>query len=292
MPRTTTAAPAAPAPAPAVPATPAPTSGALTGTAGDERGAIELRGIWKWFGDPSAPVLRDVSFRIPAGSFVSVIGASGCGKSTMLRMMGDLARPSRGEVRTGGHPVSQARQAHEIGFVFQAANLCAWRSVRRNVELPLEAMKVGRAERRERALAELDRVGLAAAVNQYPAELSGGMAQRVAIARSLVTEPPIVLMDEPFGALDEITRDRLNLDLHGLWRRTAKTIVFVTHSIPEAVLLSTQVVVMGRRPGRIDRTIDITLPDERTAETSRIPEFFEAVTEVRDALFDVMGRDL
>ncbi|OAA18970.1 NitT/TauT family transport system ATP-binding protein [Frankia sp. EI5c] len=275
-----------------MPRSPASTPATAVTTPALERGTIELRGVWKWFAEPSAPVLRDISFRVPAGSFVSVIGASGCGKSTMLRMMGDLAQPSRGEVLTNGHPVSQARQAHEIGFVFQAANLCAWRSVRRNVELPLEAMKVPRSERRERALAELDRVGLTAAVDQYPAELSGGMAQRVAIARSLVTEPPIVLMDEPFGALDEITRDRLNLDLHELWRRTGKTIVFVTHSIPEAVLLSTQIVVMGRRPGRVDRTIDVPLPDERTAEIARTPEFFNAVTEVRDALFDVMGRDL
>ena len=254
-------------------------------------GAIAFEDVSKWF-DPLVPVLDDIALSIPAGAFVSIIGPSGCGKSTLLRMAGDLIDPSRGRVLVNGLPAAEARKGHKIGVVFQAPNLCPWRSVRRNVELPLETIGVGRADRRKRAQEQLARVRLGSAAELYPRELSGGMAQRVAIARALVFDPPIVLMDEPFGALDEITRDRLNLELHELWRRNQKTILFVTHSIPEAVLLSTRVVVMSMQPGRIVETIDIALPAERHAQIALTEDFFAHVSAVRSALLRAMGDEV
>jgi NitT/TauT family transport system ATP-binding protein len=258
------------------------------------RGAIvEFRQVSKRFDEAAGPAVLDgINYTIADGQFAAIIGPSGCGKSTLLRIAGDLLAPTSGGVHINGSPAREARIAHDIGFVFQAPNLCPWRSVRRNVELSLETMGVSKRERRERATDQLARVGLESAIDKYPHELSGGMAQRVAIARALVFDPPIVLMDEPFGALDEITRERLNIELHDLWRRTKKTVLFVTHSIPEAVLLATQVVVMGQRPGRIARVIDVQLPEERRSAIESTPAFFEAVKEVRVELHRVMGEEL
>jgi NitT/TauT family transport system ATP-binding protein len=251
---------------------------------------LTLRAVTKAFDATiDIPVLDHIDCTVAAGAFVSFIGPSGCGKSTLLRIAGDILDPSSGSVTINDSPAGEARRAHQTGFVFQNPNLCPWRSVRRNVELPLETMGIARSERRRRSIEQLRRVGLESAVDQYPHQLSGGMAQRVAIARALVFDPSVVLMDEPFGALDEITREHLNIELHDLWRRTGKTILFVTHSIPEAVLLSTHVVVMGRNPGRIARVIDIDLPDARNADIESTPAFFDAVTEVRSALSDVMS---
>jgi NitT/TauT family transport system ATP-binding protein len=246
--------------------------------------------ITKVFDDRNiVPVLDHIDFTVEPGTFVSFIGPSGCGKSTLLRIAGDILHPTSGAVLINDLPAGDARRAHQTGFVFQAPNLCPWRSVRRNVELPLETMGVPKRERKARAMEQLVRVGLDGASEKHPHELSGGMAQRVAIARSLVFDPSIILMDEPFGALDEITRERLNIELHDLWRRSRKTILFVTHSIPEAVLLSTKVAVMGRNPGRIVDVIEIDLPEERRASIESTPAFFEAVSAVRSALGAVMS---
>jgi NitT/TauT family transport system ATP-binding protein len=266
---------------------------APAGSAPAESATLRFRAVSKVYDTRAGvPVLDHIDHTIAAGTFVSFIGPSGCGKSTLLRIAGDILAPTQGEILINSLPAGEARRAHQTGFVFQSPNLCPWRSVRRNVELPLETMAVGRRERSVRSQAELERVGLADARDKYPHELSGGMAQRAAIARALVYDPQIILMDEPFGALDEITRESLNLELHELWRRSQKTILFVTHSIAEAVLLSTQVVVMCRNPGRIARVIDIDLPDQRGAAIETTPEFFRAVTEVRSALHDVMGDQL
>jgi NitT/TauT family transport system ATP-binding protein len=251
---------------------------------------IRFDGITKVFDQRNpVPVLDHIDFTVEPGTFVSFIGPSGCGKSTLLRIAGDILNPTSGVVQINDLPAGEARRSHQTGFVFQAPNLCPWRTVRRNVELPLETMRVPKRERRSRAIEQLQRVGLDAASDKYPHELSGGMAQRVAIARSLVFDPSIILMDEPFGALDEITRERLNVELHDLWSRTKKTILFVTHSIPEAVLLSNKVAVMSRNPGRIVDVIDVDLPEERRASIESTPAFFDAVRTVRQALGAVMN---
>jgi NitT/TauT family transport system ATP-binding protein len=214
--------------------------------------------------------LSGIDLTIEPGAFVSLIGPSGCGKSTLLRCIADLVTPTAGEVLVGG--VS----AHRAG-------LLEWRTVQRNVELPLELHGVGRAERAERARYLLDLVGLADFARMKPAELSGGMQQRVAIARSLAEEPPLLLMDEPFGALDEMTRERMQAELLAIRERTGTTVVFVTHSIPEAVFLSTQVVVMSPRPGRIVRVVEVDLP-ARDEDAREHPAFFAGITAVREAL--------
>ncbi|GAA1850857.1 ABC transporter ATP-binding protein [Pseudonocardia ailaonensis] len=253
------------------------------------RTAIEFSGVVKTFDPAAGPVLAGLDLKVADGEFVSLVGASGCGKSTLLRLAGDLTSPSEGVVLVDGREAAVARERRDIGIVFQSPNLLAWRSVLRNVELPLERTGASRAERRERAMAQLELVGLADAAGKYPHQISGGMAQRVAIARALVYDPRIVLMDEPFGALDEITRDRLNLEVRDLWARTGKTVLFVTHSVPEAVFMSTRVVVMDRNPGRIGEIVDLDLPAARTADTTATPEFFDAVTRVRASLAAHMG---
>ncbi|HVA86179.1 MAG TPA: ABC transporter ATP-binding protein, partial [Candidatus Saccharimonadales bacterium] len=215
---------------------------------------------------------------------VSLIGPSGCGKSTLLRLIGDLTRPSSGEIRVNGKPARQARLDRDYGMVFQAPVLMDWRTVLRNVELPLEIMGFPRSERDRRAAALLDLVELREFAARYPWQLSGGMQQRVAIARALAFDPKLLLMDEPFGALDEMTRERMNLELMNIWRRLGTTIVFVTHSIPEAVFLSSRVAVMSARPGRISATVDIDLPQPRTAETRELARYFALVTRVREQL--------
>jgi NitT/TauT family transport system ATP-binding protein len=227
--------------------------------------------------------LSGIDLTIEPGAFVSLIGPSGCGKSTLLRCIADLVTPTAGEVLVGGVSAHRARLAHGYGIAFQQAGLLEWRTVQRNVELPLELHGVGRAERAERAQYLLDLVGLADFARMKPAELSGGMQQRVAIARSLAEEPPLLLMDEPFGALDEMTRERMQAELLAIRERTGTTVVFVTHSIPEAVFLSTQVVVMSPRPGRIVRVVEVDLP-VRDEDAREHPAFFAGITAVREAL--------
>jgi NitT/TauT family transport system ATP-binding protein len=228
--------------------------------------------------------LEEVSLAVAPAEFVSIIGPSGCGKSTLLRIVGDLVEPSAGSVRVKGKTPHQARLDRDYGIVFQTPVLYEWRTVLRNVELPLEVMGRPRGEWQARADAMLQLVGLSAFRHHYPWQLSGGMQQRVAIARALVFNPSILLMDEPFGALDELTRERLNLELLNIWSQTSATVLFITHSISEAVFLSSRVVVMSPRPGRIERTVAVDLPRPRTAETRAAPRFFELVTLVREGL--------
>ncbi|BBY84731.1 ABC transporter ATP-binding protein [Mycolicibacterium tokaiense] len=244
--------------------------------------AIVLDDVVKYYG--STLILDRVSHIVEPGSFVSLIGPSGCGKSTLLRMIGDLEPLTSGRIGVGAGTPEAARLGHTMSMVFQSPNLVPWRSVRRNVELPLEGMGLPATQRKERAIRELRRVGLGEHIDANPATLSGGMAQRAAIARALVSDPRIVLMDEPFGALDEILRERLNYELHELWAATGKTIVFVTHSIAEAVALSTDILVMGRNPGRIIAHIPVELPRRRSPELAETESFFAITTEVRRQL--------
>ncbi len=252
----------------------------------DATAVVELAGVRKTFGaGPSMVAALDgVDLRIGAGEFISLIGPSGCGKSTLLRVIGDLTEPTTGTVRINGKPAGRARLDRDYGMVFQAPVLMDWRTVARNVELPLEIMGFPAVERAARSARMLDMVELADVGDRYPWELSGGMQQRVAIARALAFDPRLLLMDEPFGALDEMTRERMNIELMRIWRATATTILFVTHSIPEAVFLSTRVVVMTPRPGRIARVVEVDLPLPRDVDTRESPRYFELVTEVREAL--------
>ena len=228
--------------------------------------------------------MRGVDLDIAAGEFVSLIGPSGCGKSTLLRAIADLVRPSEGEVLVNGKPPARARLDHDYGMVFQAPVLFDWRTVEENVRLPLEVLGRPKAWSAERTRTMLELVELESFARHRPYELSGGMQQRVAIARALSFEPRILLMDEPFGALDEMTRERLNDAVLRIWERTGTTIVFVTHSIPEAVYLSSRIVVMSARPGRIVGGVDVDLPRPRTEETRESEQFFGLVTAVRELL--------
>ncbi len=253
---------------------------------------IDVQGVSKTFGDGTAQTsaLEDVSLRIAPGEFVSLIGPSGCGKSTLLRLIADLVPPTRGTIVVKGKTPRQARLDREFGMVFQSPVLFDWRTVWKNVLLPMEVMGIPNALAAQKAAAMLELVGLSAFRQHYPWQLSGGMQQRVAIARALVFHPSILLMDEPFGALDELTRERLNNELLNLWRHQEdSTVVFVTHSIPEAVFLSSRVVVLSPRPGRIDRIVEIDLGRPRTPQMRFLPRFFELVTGVRQALRDDAG---
>ena len=257
--------------------------------AASSRPVVEIAGVSKVFqgrGQEAGRVeaLLDIDLSITAGEFVSLIGPSGCGKSTLLRLIGDLTSPTSGAITVNGKPASRARQDRDYGMVFQAPILFDWRTVQGNVELPLEIIGAPKGQRTERALEHLRLVELSDFAGHYPWQLSGGMQQRVAIARALAVDPAILLMDEPFGALDEMTRERMNLELLKIWDRTDTTIVFVTHSIAEAVFLSTRVVVMSPRPGRISSIIDIDLPRIRNVETRELEHYFHLVTAVREAL--------
>jgi NitT/TauT family transport system ATP-binding protein len=245
---------------------------------------VALERVTKTFEGTGTTALEDISLEVPQGGFVSLLGPSGCGKSTLLRIVADLIEPSSGTVSVAGHPAAQAREQRDYGMVFQAATLFNWRTIRRNVELPLEVMGWPKAERRARAQRMLELVDLAEFADQRPSQLSGGMQQRVAIARALAFEPKLLLMDEPFGALDEITRERLQTELLAIRERTDTTVLFVTHSIPEAVFLSTSVVVMSARPGRVLAEIDIDLPYPRNEDTRETERYFELVTEAREIL--------
>ena len=254
----------------------------------DAPAKVEVRAVDKEFAsrnDARAVVaLSDINLVVGSGEFVSLIGPSGCGKSTLLRLVADLLAPTRGEILVNGHPAHAARLQREYGIVFQSPVLFDWRTVERNVALPLEVLKLDGRERDLRVRRALELVELSDFARHSPWQLSGGMQQRVAIARALVLQPSILLMDEPFGALDEMSRERMNLELHNIWRETGTTIIFVTHSIPEAVFLSTRVVVMSPRPGRIVDTITIDLPLARTVETRETEAYFELVTRVRESL--------
>ena len=248
--------------------------------------AVEARGLSIVFdaGGQRTVALDGIDLAIARGDFVSLIGPSGCGKTTLLRAIADLEQPTSGTLLVKGMTPDAARQARAYGYVFQAPALYPWRNVERNVMLPLEIMGIPRAERRARAARYLDLVELGEFRRRFPWQLSGGMQQRVSIARALSFEPDLLLMDEPFGALDEITRDGLNLHLHRLWRKTGMTIVFVTHSIQEAVYLSTRIVVMSPRPGRIVDIVDCTLPAEREPDLRDTPDFLAVAHRVREAL--------
>ena len=257
--------------------------------AGLARSVVEIAGVSKVFEGRAqragrVEALVDIDLSITAGEFVSLIGPSGCGKSTLLRLIGDLTPPSAGTITVNGKPAERARRDRDYGMVFQAPVLFDWRTVQGNVELPLEIGGTSKAQRSQRALEHLRLVELSDFAGHYPWQLSGGMQQRVAIARALAVDPALLLMDEPFGALDEMTRERMNLELLKIWERTETTIVFVTHSIAEAVFLSTRVVVMSPRPGRITSIIDVDLPRERNVETRELEQYFHLVTAVREAL--------
>jgi NitT/TauT family transport system ATP-binding protein len=247
--------------------------------------AVELAGVSKTFQARrgSVAALEGIDLTVARGEFVSLIGPSGCGKSTLLRVIADLLPPSSGTVTVNGKTARQARLDQDYGFAFQQAGLLDWRTVRANVELPLELHGVDRDKRQRRALELLEMVGLREFAGHRPPQLSGGMQQRVAIARALAESPALLLMDEPFGALDEMTREHMQSELTRIAGETDAAVVFVTHSIPEAVFLSERVVVMSPRPGRIAEIIPVTLGD-RTDDTREAPEFYAAITQVREAL--------
>ena len=253
---------------------------------------VSIRGVNKIFvtgGSESVVAVQDINLEIGANEFVSLIGPSGCGKSTLLRLIADLLTPTSGQLSVNGKLPRQARLDRDYGFVFQAATLYDWRTVSQNVQLPLEIMGYPPARRAARAREMLELVELEKFGRHYPWQLSGGMQQRVAIARALAFEPPLLLMDEPFGALDEFTRERMNMELLKIWGKTGGTVIFVTHSIAEAVFLSNRVVVMSPRPGRFTKMVDIGLPRPRTFETREDPRFFAAVTDVRESLREAYG---
>jgi NitT/TauT family transport system ATP-binding protein len=247
---------------------------------------IEVEDLSLTFETADGPVyaLSEVNLTVRAGDFVSFIGPSGCGKTTLLRVIADLERQTAGRISVNGVTPEAARLARAYGYVFQAPALYPWRTVERNVQLPLEIMGLSASERREKAARYLDLVNLGGFEKKFPWQLSGGMQQRVSIARALCFEPELLLMDEPFGALDEITRDHLNEQLLRLWERTGKTVVFVTHSIPEAVFLSSKIVVMSPRPGRIVDVIDCNLPPDRTLDFRESRDFVEIAHRVREGL--------
>ena len=247
---------------------------------------IEAKGLELVFQTNDGPVhaLKDVNLTINKGDFVSFIGPSGCGKTTLLRAIAALEQPTGGTLTVNGMTPDQARQARAYGYVFQAAGLYPWRTIAGNIKLPLEIMGFSKAEQEERVNRVLDLVELTGFGKKFPWQLSGGMQQRASIARALAFDADILLMDEPFGALDEIVRDRLNEEVLKLWGRTGKTIAFVTHSIPEAVYLSTKIVVMSPRPGRITDVIDSPLPRERPLDIRDSREFIEISHRVREGL--------
>jgi NitT/TauT family transport system ATP-binding protein len=260
----------------------------MTDTVGSAAGpAVRLAGLEKIFdvqGGDKTVALKGINLDIQPGEFVSLIGPSGCGKSTLLRVIGDLIRPTSGTVEVNGKSPHRARLDRDYGMVFQAPVLFDWRTVEANVRLPLEVMGIPRAEREKRVREMLELVELSGFLRHYPHQLSGGMQQRVAIARALCFQPALLLMDEPFGALDEMTRERLNAEVLQIWARLNTTVIFVTHSIPEAVFLSTRVVVMSARPGRITTVVDVDLPQPRDEQTRESDRYYELVTVVREAL--------
>ena len=245
---------------------------------------VSIQAVTKQFGKGGVVALQDVSLDVRPGEFVSLIGPSGCGKSTLLRVIGDLIQPTTGDVRVNGKPAREARVDRDYGIVFQDAVLFDWRTVAKNIGLPLEMAGWDRRRRNERVAEMLQLVELGGFESHHPWQLSGGMQQRVSIARALSFDPALLLMDEPFGALDEMTRERLNTELLRIWDASGSTIVFVTHSISEAVFMSSRVVVMSPRPGRITGIVDIDLPQPRTQQTRENPRYSELIRDVRRLL--------
>lgn len=252
----------------------------------DQELAIEAKSLDLTFQTNDGPVhaLQDINLSVNKGEFVSFIGPSGCGKTTLLRVLADLETPTGGSISINGVSPAEARQNRAYGYVFQAAGLYPWRTIANNIRLPLEIMGYTKSDQNERIQRVLELVDLAGFEKKFPWQLSGGMQQRASIARALAFDADILLMDEPFGALDEIVRDHLNEQLLLLWAKTQKTIAFVTHSIPEAVYLSTKIVVMSPRPGRIHEIIDSTLPKERPLDIRDSAEFIEIAHQVREGL--------
>jgi NitT/TauT family transport system ATP-binding protein len=248
---------------------------------------VEARNVSLTFETNDGPVqaLSNVDLAVRRGEFVSFIGPSGCGKTTLLRLVADLEQPTAGELRVGGLSPEEARKARTYGYVFQAPGLFPWRTIEKNIALPLEIMGYSAEEQKRRIASTLELVNLSGFARKFPWQLSGGMQQRASIARALSFDADLLLMDEPFGALDEIVRDHLNEQLLELWARTSKTICFVTHSIPEAVYLSTRIVVMSPRPGRVTDIIESPLPMERRPlDIRESPEFLEIAHRVREGL--------
>ena len=227
--------------------------------------------------------LEDVSVNIQKGEFVSLLGPSGCGKTTLLRIMADLIQPTSGEVKIAGETAKEARLAQKYGIVFQSPVLYDWRKVKQNISLPLEMMGMTKIEKEKRIHNLLELVGLEKFKDKYPWQLSGGMQQRVAIARALAMEPEILLMDEPFSALDEFSRERLNEELLSIWSKFENTVVFVTHSISEAIFLSDRVFVLSPHPGRLSAIVEIDLPRPRTKEMRNSPEFYQLISDIRSS---------
>jgi NitT/TauT family transport system ATP-binding protein len=245
---------------------------------------VSLQKVSKLFERGNVVALSEIDLSVRPGEFVSLIGPSGCGKSTLLRIVGDLVAPSSGQVVVNGKSAHQARIDRDYGIVFQDAVLYDWRTVAKNIALPLEMLGWDRTRRSERVRELVHMMELGGFEQHYPWQLSGGMQQRVSIARALSFDPALLLMDEPFGALDEMTRERLNMELLRIWEASGSTVIFVTHSIAEAVFLSTRVVVISPRPGRLTGIVEIDLAQPRNADTREDPRFFELVTQVRDML--------
>jgi NitT/TauT family transport system ATP-binding protein len=252
--------------------------------------SINVKGVSMTYTEASGKevkALAEVNLEIKKGEFVSLLGPSGCGKTTLLRVIADLLKPSSGIVSVFGQTPRETRLSQRYGIVFQNPVLYEWRTVRNNVRLPLEIMKVPKKEQDERIDEQLELVGLSNFANHFPFQLSGGMQQRVGIARALAIKPDLLLMDEPFSALDEFTREKLNEDLLRIWRMTKKTVIFVTHNISEAVFLSDRVFVMSPHPGRLSATVSIDLPRPRGQETRESPEFFKLIADIRKVFGDV-----
>jgi NitT/TauT family transport system ATP-binding protein len=263
---------------------PAPSNGSEAPAARSPVIEIDNLGLTFQTGDGPVEALSNITLAVERGEFVSLIGPSGCGKTTLLRLIADLEKPTMGAISVNGVTPEAARQKRAYGYVFQAAALYPWRNIARNVALPLEVMGLGRAERNKRVADNLALVNLTGFERKFPWQLSGGMQQRVSIARALAVEPELLLMDEPFGALDEIVRDHLNEQLLQLWAKTDKTVIFVTHSIPEAVFLSTRIVVMSPRPGEVYDVIASDLPRQRTLDIRETPAFLKIAHRVRQGL--------
>lgn len=261
-----------------------PTGSGGAAAAGSD--VIRISGLSLTFqtGDGPVRALSNIDLAVGRGDFVSLIGPSGCGKTTLLRVIADLEQPTAGDITVNGVSPEEARRARGYGYVFQAPALYPWRNIARNVALPLEIMGLPKAERDRRVAENLALVNLDGFARKFPWQLSGGMQQRASIARALAVEPDLLLMDEPFGALDEIVRDHLNEQLLRLWHKTSKTVIFVTHSIPEAVFLSTRIVVMSPRPGRVTDVIDCDLPRDRTLDIRETPAFLKIAQRVRHGL--------
>jgi NitT/TauT family transport system ATP-binding protein len=256
--------------------------------------AVEITNISKAFNLGSSnqvDALTDINLSIASGEFVSLIGPSGCGKSTLLRLIANLIEPTSGNLVVNGKSAKQARLDQDYGMAFQQSGLFEWRTVAKNIELPLELKGWDKAKRHERALEMLELVKLSDFAHHYPWQLSGGMQQRVAIARALAVHPSLLLMDEPFGALDEMTREHMQSELLSICRASGTTVVFVTHSIPEAVYLSNRVVVMSPRPGRVTEIVDVSIEGERNDATRDNAAFFKGITSVREALRGVEMSD-